>query len=340
MREEDKSAYHRRYDELKRQGKPFFPDVIFKDTVVIVIVFLVALALAAFVGVPMEKVADPTSTTYVPRPEWYFLFLFELLKYFPGRLEFVGALIIPTAFIALLFVLPFIDRNPARRYRRRPLALGVAAVVMAAIVFLSVRGGLSQPPSVTAAAGPSAAAQRLTPFERQGLQAYQENRCFVCHQINGSGGAIGPDLSTVGRRLDDSWLVHHLESPRSVAPGTNMPEFSLSNVDLMALAAYLLSLRVSQAPSGPVEAALSSGAEAGKTVFTTYCNACHPNGGAGIGPKLYGADFSKQFGQDSVLTQFVRAGKGNMPGYASGQISDAQMADLIAYLRALTEPAK
>ncbi len=339
MRDEDKAAYHRRYDELKSQGKPFFPDVIFKDTVVVVIVFLIALALAAFAGVPMDKVADPTSTTFVPRPEWYFLFLFELLKYFPGRLEFVGALIIPTVFIALLFLLPFIDRNPHRRYRTRPIALGAAAVVTVGVVILGVRGGLSQAPKVTAAVGPSEAVQALTPFQRQGLQVYQQNSCFVCHQINGSGGAIGPDLSTVGLTLDASWLVRHLQNPQAIAPGTTMPQFTFSNEDLMALAAYLLSLRVAQAPSGPVEGALSTSAQNGKSVFTTYCNACHPNGAAGIGPNLFGPDFTKAFAQDSTLAQFVRSGKGNMPGFAPGQITDAQMADLIAYLRALKAPA-
>jgi mono/diheme cytochrome c family protein len=325
---------------LKKQGEPFFPDVIFKDAVVMVIVFLVVLALAAFVGVPMEQVADPTTTTYVPRPEWYFLFLFEMLKFFPGRLEFVGALIVPAAFFILLFVLPYIDRNPSRRYRSRPVALGAATVVAAAIVFLGVRGALSQPPQVTAAAGPSEAELRLTPFERQGLQVYEANKCYVCHRINGSGGAIGPDLSTVGLRLDASWIVHHLETPGATAPGTTMPQFTLSNQDIFALAAYLLSLRVSQAPSGPVVATLSSSAQAGQAIFSASCNACHPNGEAGIGPQLYGADFNKTFGNDTTLAQFIRTGKGNMPAFTPGQITDAQMTDLIAYLRSLAAPTQ
>lgn len=340
MQDDEKAAYHRRYDELKRQGKPFFPDVIFKDTVVVVIVFLIALALAAFVGVPIENQADPTSTTYVPRPEWYFLFLFEMLKYFPGYLEFVGILVIPGVVIALMVLLPFIDRNPARRYRRRPFALAAGSALMAGIIFLGVRGALAQPPPVTTAAGPLEFGVLLTPFERQGRQVYQANNCFVCHQINGTGGAIGPDLSTVGRRLDASWLVHHLESPQAASPGTTMPVFTFSNEDLMALTAWLLTLRTQQAPSGPVEGALSPGAQAGKTIFETYCNACHPNGAAGIGPRLYGTDFSKRFGQDSVLAQFLRAGKGSMPGFASSQISDDQLANLIAYIRALKEPTK
>lgn len=340
MRDDLKAAYYRRYDELKKQGKLFFPDVIFKDVVMVLIVFLVALVLATFVGVPLDQEADPTSSTYVPRPEWYFLFLFEMLKYFPGNLEFMGILVIPGIFIVLLFVLPFADRNPRRRYRSRPIALGAAGVVILAVGVLSALGALSQPPAVTTAAGPLEFGKKLTPFERDGRRVYQESRCFICHQINGTGGAIGPDLSTVGRRLDAGWLVRHLETPRAIAPGTTMPEFTLSNSDLMAMTAYLLTLRAREAPIGPVEGPLSASAESGKNTYGSFCNACHPGGAAGIGPKVYGADFNKRFGTDSALVEITRTGKGSMPGFSSGQISDSQMQDLIAYIRALKEPGK
>jgi len=325
---------------LKKQGVPFFPDVIFKDSIAILMAFLIVLFLAAFVGAPLGRQADPTGSSYAPRPEWYFLFLFELLKYFPGHLEFVGILVIPTVFLLILFFLPFLDRNPRRHYRHRPVALGLATIVAASVVFLGVRGALSEAPPVTTAAGPLEFGRRLTPFEREGLRVYQENRCFVCHQINGSGGAIGPDLSTVGLRLDAAWVVRHLESPRSLAPGTTMPQFTLSNQDLMALTAFLLTLRVRQAPAGPVEGPLSPSAQNGKQLFTTNCNACHPGGAQGIGPRLYGTDFARRYPQDSDLATLIRTGKGNMPGYSEAQLSDAQLQDLIAYLRALKEPPK
>jgi mono/diheme cytochrome c family protein len=339
MPESFKDAYHRRYDQLKKAGEPFFPDVIFKDTVMALFVFLLVLMLAAFAGVPMDPQADPSATGYVPRPEWYFLFLFQMLKYFPGKLEFVGALLVPTGFIVLLLVLPFVDRNPARRYRRRPLALAASGVILGVIVMLGVLGAIQQPPAVTGIASAGSGA-RLTPFERAGLQVYEQNSCQVCHQINGTGGAIGPDLSTVGRRLDAGWLVRHLQSPQTTSPGTKMPQFAFTNEDLMALTAYLLTLLNPSAPTGPSEGPLNASAQAGKSAFGTYCNACHPGGAAGIGPNLFGPTFNKTYSKDAALAQFVRTGKGSMPSFSASQISDSQLQDIIAYLRALKAPTQ
>ncbi|HEY6072441.1 MAG TPA: hypothetical protein VIV15_03385, partial [Anaerolineales bacterium] len=102
MNEEEKKAYLERYKKDKEKGVPFFPDIIFKDVVVSLLIFLILVALAYFVGAPTEARADPNDTTYTPRPEWYFLFLFQLLKYFPGKLEVLGVMVIPGLFILML----------------------------------------------------------------------------------------------------------------------------------------------------------------------------------------------------------------------------------------------
>ena len=112
MNEQEKKSYLEKYKKAKEKGVPFFPDIIFKDVVVSLIIFLVLVALAYFVGVHVEERADPTDANYTPKPEWYFLFLFQMLKYFPGNLEVIGALILPGLFIVLLLVLPFIDKSP------------------------------------------------------------------------------------------------------------------------------------------------------------------------------------------------------------------------------------
>ena len=96
LKEKEKQNYLKQYKEQKEKGVPFFPDILFKDAVVALIVLLILLALTIFVGVSLEEQADPTDTTYNPRPEWYFLFLFQLLKYFPGELEVIGVVVIPT----------------------------------------------------------------------------------------------------------------------------------------------------------------------------------------------------------------------------------------------------
>src|SRR5512136_2289331 len=111
MNDKEKQEYLEQYKHAKEKGVPFFPDIIFKDAVVTLVIFLILVALTYFIGAPLEARADPADTTYTPRPEWYFLFLFQLLKYFPGNLEVVGVVLIPTLVILLLFLLPVFDRN-------------------------------------------------------------------------------------------------------------------------------------------------------------------------------------------------------------------------------------
>lgn len=124
-------------------GKPFYPDQVFEDVVGMLILFIVLAAVAVFVPVPLEDVADPTNANYDPRPEWYFLFLFQLLKYFQGPLEIVGTFVIPTVGMVLLLFLPFLDRSERAVLWKRPVALTVTTVCVVAIVGLTILGASS-----------------------------------------------------------------------------------------------------------------------------------------------------------------------------------------------------
>lgn len=158
MNEQEKKAYDKKYKEAKEKGVPFFPDIIFKDTIAVLIVFIILVALAYFIGAPVEARANPNDTSYTPRPEWYFLFLFQLLKYFPGKLEVIGAMILPGLFILLLLILPFIDKSPKRHFMNRPFASISALVVVAGIgtlTFLAVKE--SPPPQEAVVVDQSAA---------------------------------------------------------------------------------------------------------------------------------------------------------------------------------------
>jgi len=158
MNEQEKKAYDKKYKEAKEKGVPFFPDIIFKDTIVVLIVFIILVALAYFIGAPVEARANPNDTSYTPRPEWYFLFLFQLLKYFPGKLEVIGAMILPGLFILLLLILPFIDKSPKRHFMNRPFASISALVVVVGIgtlTFLAVKE--SPPPQEAVVVDQSAA---------------------------------------------------------------------------------------------------------------------------------------------------------------------------------------
>src|ERR687892_649001 len=121
MNAREKEQYLREYHVLKSQGKPFFPYAVLKDSVMACITLVVIIAMAIILGAELGPKADPTTTTYVPRPEWYFFFLFELLRVVkPPELVFLATIGIPTICLVLLLLLPFIDRNPERNPLRLP----------------------------------------------------------------------------------------------------------------------------------------------------------------------------------------------------------------------------
>ena len=129
--------------EEMKTGKPFYPDQVFEDVVGMLILFAVLACVALFVPVPLEDVADPTNADYDPRPEWYFLFLFQLLKYFQGPFEVLGTFVIPTVGMLLLLFLPFLDRSERAVLWKRPIALTVTSVSVTGIVLLTILGASS-----------------------------------------------------------------------------------------------------------------------------------------------------------------------------------------------------
>lgn len=179
MNEKEKEQYLEEYQQAKNKGLPFYPDILFKDAVVSLVVFLILVALAYFVGAPLEDRADPGDTNYTPRPEWYFLFLFQLLKYFPGSLEFLGVVVLPTLVIILLFALPFLDRSSKRHFLSRPVILGVTIFAVLVVGFLSIQASLEIPVPLEAVQGDQVAA------------LYVEN-CASCH---GASIAVGEDTN-------------------------------------------------------------------------------------------------------------------------------------------------
>src|SRR4028119_1694145 len=148
MNAREKEQYLREYSILKNQGKPFFPYAIFKDSVMAAITIGVIILMAILFGAELGPKADPTTTTYSPRPEWYFFFLFELLRVIkPPELVFLATIGIPTICLMLLLLLPFYDRGPERHPLKRPIAMIGAVATVAAMAYLSVLGALAGPPS-------------------------------------------------------------------------------------------------------------------------------------------------------------------------------------------------
>ena len=184
MNEEQKQAYLEDYKQEKEQGVKFYPDIIYKDLVVSFALFLLLVGLAIFVGVAAEPPADPSDSSYIPRPEWYFLFLFQMLKYFPGKIEWVGTVIIPTIAVLALLFLPFYDRSPFRHWKKRKLAAGIMTVIVLGIIALTVVAFVTTPPQEE-----TAIATTITDKIVLGQDVYSVY-CVECHGAEGEGGEI------------------------------------------------------------------------------------------------------------------------------------------------------
>ena len=142
MKPADKQAYLEEYELLKKKGKPFFPYAVLKDSAMaLVVVARDHLAMSIMLGAEQGPKVDPTTTTYVPRPEWYFYFLFEVLRVIkPPELVPIATIGIPTICMVLLLLLPFYDRGPERRPERRPLATTAGCLTILAMAYLTYAG--------------------------------------------------------------------------------------------------------------------------------------------------------------------------------------------------------
>ena len=131
-------------EEIEHSDEIFYPSFLFKEIFVMMLIFiLVAIILSLVFPVGLGDPADPTDNLFVPKPEWYFMSLYELLKFFPGKFEVIATAIIPAGGIVVLFLLPFLDRNPEKRPRKRPLAMVLMFLAVAAILGLTLIGILS-----------------------------------------------------------------------------------------------------------------------------------------------------------------------------------------------------
>src|SRR5213596_2454825 len=148
MNKAEKEQYLREYAILKAQGKPFFPYAVAKDGAMACVVMAVIITMSIVLGAELGPKADPTTTTYVPRPEWYFFFLFEVLRVIkPAVLTPVATIGVPTLCMVLLFLLPFVDRGPERRPERRPIATVAGIMTIAAMAYLTFLGANAGSPN-------------------------------------------------------------------------------------------------------------------------------------------------------------------------------------------------
>ena len=233
--------YRDAYAETKRGGVLFWPDIIGKDLIVATVVIAVIVLLALIFGAGLEPPADPTDTSYVPRPEWYFLPFFQLLKLFPGKMESAIAIGVPLLLVLTLIGLPFFDTRSNRSLRHRPVAIGSLAVLLGGSGFLlgaAIREDAGQQK-------PEAGVV-LTSAQRAGRAAFAQQQCGSCHKVRGEGGEEGPDLTEIGLHRSPGWLHSYVEQPKRFHPEADMPAFGppvLTHQEIEEIAQFLSALR-------------------------------------------------------------------------------------------------
>ena len=285
---EQRDDFRRYKRDVKREGKPFFPYAVFHDTVMSLVVVGVIIGLSAIwfftsgeeagdagnLGPRYQEEADPSSTLFVPRPDWYFFFLFYLLRIFKWPESVIlGTVGIPTIALILLLVVPFIDRSRERRLLRRPVAMVASVLVIASLGILTFKGATAKegsagaeeaipewieqgnlvanaedvlsndPGAATLGADPADA----EPLIQEGAELLVQAGCLNCHTYRSAGAQnLGaPDVTSEGlKERGLEWQVGHLISPGEFSAGSLMPSFAtLGDEQLLSLAVFLESSR-------------------------------------------------------------------------------------------------
>src|SRR5438874_9139027 len=263
---DDRRAGFKRYKEdVDRRGKPFYPYAMFHDTVMSLVVVCVIVGLAiiwkwttpgdhngtdpGWLGKVIDEPADPGTINFVPRPDWYFYFLFYLLRIFKWPESVIlGTVGIPTILLIILLTLPFVDVRRERRLLRRPVAVVAAVLVVISMGALTYKGAtakealgselLMQAPKLAKAEGFQSNAQAVA-----GLKLFLQSGCLNCHtyQSVGSSNLGAPNLTDMGtKNLGIDFQIRHLKCPSCVTPGSPMPSFSLlGDASLKQLATFL-----------------------------------------------------------------------------------------------------
>jgi mono/diheme cytochrome c family protein len=259
--ESQKKQFKLYKEDVQKRGKPFFPHAMFHDTVMSLVVVSVIVALtciwyfdsgeepgdSGLLGPRYTEKADPGTTSFIPRPDWYFFFLFYLLRIFKWPESVILATIgIPTILLVMLIAVPFVDRRRERRLSRRPVAVVAALLVIASMGILTYKGAVAKESlgSESIEKVPEWIAENNLPAEAEpGAELFAVAGCLNCHSYLGTGGGFpgAPDLSDEGGRgRGVQYQIDHLKCPSCVTPGSVMPAFdALSDEQLQQLAVFL-----------------------------------------------------------------------------------------------------
>src|SRR5262245_2961636 len=299
---------------------PFHPYHSIRDTFAVAAVFACLVTLAATIRVPLDGMADPTNATYVPRPEWYFLGLFQLLKYFPGPLEPVATMVIPGAVVAFIALLPFLDRHPERHPAKRRavmVACGMLAVGAGLLTYLGLKDSPAQ-----------AEAGSFTPLAIAGAEFAADQRCAVCHRTGGTANPV-PEMRIT---KDHEWVIAHIRDPETITPGSRKPPpGGMRESQARSVISYLQHLRAGGVAPTSVEH------KEGIVQFGRWCASCHIIDGEGVntGPDLsrIGEKRDAKWLQSWIADPEAMDPKADMPAFVD-RLEPAELAALANFLAA------
>jgi ubiquinol-cytochrome c reductase cytochrome b subunit len=304
--------------------RAFYPWHVIKDTIVVAAVFALLITLAVKLPAALDEIANPADASYVPRPEWYFLGLFQLLKYFPGPLEPVATMVIPGIVVGFLLALPFLDRGSERHpfHRSRlPLTLGMS-LLGAGTVSLTMLGLQDSPNRPDPGEwGPRAIAG-------YDIAMSEGSTCASCHVTGGPAS----ELALTRITKDDEWLLAHMADPVAIAPGVRTEEDPapapvLTRMQAQSVVAYLRKVRTGVRAPDQVseEDRLAAG------TFAAMCISCHRIAGEGgtAGPDL--SDVGRRRDAAS-LRQLIADPRGEYPETVMPMFRDRLNAEQITAL--------
>jgi quinol---cytochrome c reductase cytochrome c subunit, bacillus type len=268
--EEQRAGFQRYKQDVKERGKPFFPYAVVEDSVMSLVVVVVIIALACIwkwtswdghsglhnglLGPEYTSKADPGTTSFVPRPDWYFFFLFYLLRIFKWpESVFLATVGIPTIALILLIALPFMDLRRERRLLRRPVAIVAMLLTAISMGVLTYKGATAKEAlasEVIQSVPKWISDEKLPQNAIPGAKLFATSGCTSCHTYDGVGSSnLGaPDLTQIGtKNLGIQFQINHLKCPSCVNPGSPMPKFvSLGEANLHKLAIFLESSKGKQ----------------------------------------------------------------------------------------------
>jgi ubiquinol-cytochrome c reductase cytochrome b subunit len=354
------------WDEKKAKARTgeFWPEQLFKDAVIWFGIFVLLVWLSAFHPAPISGLADPMDTLYTPKPEWTFLFLYEILKYFSGPLEPIGTVGVPMLIMFLLFSLPFFDKSPERNPFKRGFVMFCGFLFVFFVLGLTAISFYRNPPQHEQAemrlqqmkqieqkirertpigelAGVrQPAAQRNPSNPRYGEKLFHVLGCIECHSTVGrSTGKEGPDLLMVlNTGVPREWLWVQIVAPEKHNPYTVMPPYvHLRDDQIHALIDFLEELAAKK-PQNSASDAIASGQKLFQTLGCAQCHNTTGEPGHKQGPDLSVSLSDKKVTRDWLSGQILNPKKHNlntvMPSF--NHLADHQVNALIAFLENLS----